>query len=158
MGTLASELAGRADSGSDQPRVYVDANVSATLVTYMRQRLGWDVLYVMEQDDLRRASDVEHFRMARQLRRTLITFDHDFLDDRLFPPAESGGVLVLSAPDDSRYRQMLLEVDARVFRPGAEDAGDRRTVPVPLEGRTQHLTAEWAPQRSRGLRPDPLER
>ncbi len=150
MGTLASELAGHADSGSDQPRVYADANVSATLVRYMRQRLGWDVLYVTEEDDLRRASDVEHFRLARQLRRTLITFDHDFLDERRFPPAESGGVLVLSAPDESRYRQIVAAVDARFFRVAGDGPGGRRVVPMPLEGRTQLLTVEWAPQRSRG--------
>jgi hypothetical protein len=147
VGTLASELAGHADSGSEQPRVYVDANVSATLVTYMRQRLGWEVLYVMEEDDLRRASDVEHFRLARQLRRTLITFDRDFLDDRRFPPEESGGVLVLSSPDESRHRQLVTEVDTRIFH--VVDGAGRRTVPVPLEGRKQHLTADWAPQRSR---------
>jgi len=149
VGTLASELAGRADSGSDQPRVYVDANVSATLVGYMRQRLGWNVLYVMEEDDLRRASDVEHFRLARQLRRTLITFDHDFLDNRRFPPAESGGVLVLSAPDESRYRQLVTEVDRRVFRPAQEGLPAPRTVPMPLDGQTRHLTADWAPQHAR---------
>jgi len=149
VGTLASELAGRADAGSDQPRVYVDANVSATLVGYMRRRLGWDVLYVMEEDDLRRASDLEHFRLARQLRRTLITFDHDFLDDHRFPPAESGGVLVLSAPDESRYRQLVTEVDRRIFRSAVEGEVEMRTVPMPLDGRTQHLTADWAPQHSR---------
>ncbi len=144
MGTLASELAGRADSGSDQPRVYADANVPATLVGYMRQRLGWDVLHVMEEDDLRRASDVEHFRLARQLRRTLITFDHDFLDDRRFPPAESGGVLVLSAPDEARYRQMLKRLDADVFRPAVgADAGERVVVPMPVNGAKRHLHAEW---------------
>lgn len=144
MGTLASELAGRADSGSDEPRVYADANVPATLVGYMRQRLGWDVLYVMEEDDLRRASDVEHFRLARQLRRTLITFDHDFLDERCFPSAESGGVLVLSAPDEHRYRQMLKRLNAEVFRRADGVAGDGRVVvPMPVNGSKRHLHAEW---------------
>ena len=144
MGTLASELAGHADAGSDQPRVYVDANVPATLVTYMRQRLGWDVFAVVEEDDLRRASDLEHFRLARQLRRTLITLDHDFLDDRRFPPAESGGVLVLSAADEGRYRQMLKRLDTEVFRrPPGEGDGSRQLVPMPMSGVTRHLHAEW---------------
>lgn len=143
MGTLASELAGHADEGSDQPRVYVDANVSATLVGYMRQRLGWDVLYVMEEDDLRRASDVEHFRLARQLRRTLITFDRDFLDDRLFPPAESGGVLILTAPDEGRYRQMVKRLDADVFRRAGGNGGGREVVPMPVNGSKRHLHADW---------------
>lgn len=149
MGTLASELAGHADSGTDEPRVYVDANVSATLVTYMRQRLHWDVLHVVEEDDLRRASDVEHFRLARQLRRTLLTLDRDFLDDRRFPPAESGGVILLSAPDDDRYRGMLQRIDAELLRGDAAEAGGRPAVPTPLAGQKRHLQAEWLqPQRT----------
>ena len=32
---------------------------------------GWDVLFVLEHDDLRRAPDIEHFRRARELGRTL---------------------------------------------------------------------------------------
>ena len=144
MGTLASELAGHVDEQSGTPRVYVDANVSATLVGYMRQRLDWDVLYVMEEDELRRASDLEHFRLARQLRRTLITFDRDFLDDRCFPAAESGGVLVLTAPDEGRYRQMLKKLDTEIFRRSSSETDVGRTVvPMPLAGAKRHLHAEW---------------
>ena len=87
MGTLASELGGHAERVSGQPRVYVDANVPAGLVAFMRQSLQWDVLFVLEHDELRRAPDGEHYRLARQLRRTLITQDRDYLDDRKFPPA-----------------------------------------------------------------------
>ena len=140
MGTLASELAGHVDEQPGAPRVYVDANVPAPLVRYMRLQLGWDVLHVVEEDDLRRASDLDHFRLARQLRRTLITFDRDFLDDRCFPAAESGGVLLLTAPDEGRYRAMLKRLDAEVFR----TAGDPATVvALPLEGRKQHLHVDW---------------
>src|SRR5687767_2541350 len=99
MGTLWSELAPVADDVGAGPRVYADANVPAGLVSYMRSRLGWDVLFVMEHPDLRRARDIEHFRLARQLRRTLVTMDRDYLDDREFPPAETAGVLVMSAPN-----------------------------------------------------------
>ena len=81
MGTLASELAPHAERLSGQPRVYVDANVSAPLVAFMRHELQWDALFVIEHDDLRRARDGEHYRVARQLGRTLITFDRDYLDD-----------------------------------------------------------------------------
>ena len=144
MGTLASELAGRVDEQPGAPRVYVDANVPAPLVRYMRQRLGWDVLHVVEEDELRRASDLEHFRLARQLRRTLITFDRDFLDDRCFPAAESGGVLVLTAPDEGRYRQMLKKLDTEVLRRGRSEADAGRTVvPMPLAGAKRHLHIEW---------------
>ncbi len=47
----------------------------------------------MEEQDLRRAPDIRHYQLAQQLRRTLITFDRDYLDDRRFPPAEGAGVL-----------------------------------------------------------------
>ncbi len=71
--------------------------------------LHWDVLFVIEHDDLRRARDGEHYRLARQLRRTLITLDRDYLDDRKFPPRESGGVLVLPAPEE---RGLIALLDA----------------------------------------------
>ena len=73
----------------------------------MRQALGWDVLFVLEHDDLRRAPDVEHFRRARDLGRTLITLDHDFFDDRRFPPLDSPGVIVCSAPDEAGLVRLL---------------------------------------------------
>ena len=80
MGTLWSELASVADDVAEGPRVYADANVPAGLVSYMRTTLGWDVLFVIEHADLRRARDIEHFRLARQLRRTLVTLDRPILD------------------------------------------------------------------------------
>jgi hypothetical protein len=55
MGTLSSELSPHAPGIAGQPRVYVDANMSARLVTLMRTLLKWDVLFVMEHDELRRA-------------------------------------------------------------------------------------------------------
>ena len=55
MGTLWSELGPIADGVASRPRVYADANVPAGLVGYMRGALGWDVLFVIEQADLRRA-------------------------------------------------------------------------------------------------------
>jgi hypothetical protein len=134
MGTLASELGPHADRLSGQPRLYVDANVPAGLVAFMRTRLQWDVLFVIEHDELRRARDGEHFRLARQWRRTLITFDRDYLDDEKFPPAESGGVLVLTAPTENGYIQMLTRLDEELFR---EDA-------LPLAGRKLHLHVDWS--------------
>src|SRR3954454_9547216 len=100
MGTLSSELAPHAERLSPQPRIYADANVPAGLVAHMRTRLHWDVLFVVEEDELRRASDVKHYQLAHQLRRTLVTMDRDYLDDRRFPPGSSGGVLVIQAPDE----------------------------------------------------------
>lgn len=142
MGTLASELGPHAERLTGQPRVYIDANVPTGLVSYMRTRLHWDVLFVMEHDDLRRASDDAHFRLARQLRRTLISFDRDYLDDRRFPAAESGGVLVLSAPDEGRYAQLLKRLDAEVFRLG-EPALDGDLPRLPLLGQKLHVHVDW---------------
>lgn len=144
MGTLSSELGPVAEGLSGQPRVYVDANMPAGLVAYMRDRLCWDVLFVMEHDDLRRASDPEHFHLAHQLRRTLITLDRDYLDDRKFPPIESGGVLVLSAPDEGRYIGLLKRLDAEVFRLKAEATPAAAAFLLPLAGRKLHVHVDWA--------------
>ena len=93
MGTLASELRPIAEELAGAPRVYVDANMPAGVVSSMRRELGWDVLFVMEHDDLRRAADAEHYQRALEFGRTLFTLDRDFLDDKRFPLADSPGVV-----------------------------------------------------------------
>src|SRR5690242_3821533 len=98
------------------------------VVNYMRTRLGWDVFFVMEHDDLRRARDIEHYRLARQLGRTIVTLDRDYLDDAMFPPAEGAGVVVFSAPDERWLRRLMKRVDREVFRAGHASV-------LPLEGR-----------------------
>jgi Domain of unknown function (DUF5615) len=144
MGTLASELGGQAAQIAGQPRVYVDANVPAGLVGFMRRSLSWDVLFVLEHDDLRRARDGEHYRLARQLRRTLITLDRDYLDDRLFPPSESGGVLVLTAPTENGLLALLKRLDKAMLRAAATpDATAPAEDTLPLEGRKLHLHVDW---------------
>jgi len=128
MGTLSSELGPHVARLVERPRVYADANLPYGVVEYMRAKLSWDVLFVLEHEDLRRARDIQHYQLARQLGRTLVTLDHDYTDDRSFPPAESPGVIVFSAPDERRLRKLLHEADREVFRaPGA--------VALPLEGR-----------------------
>jgi Domain of unknown function (DUF5615) len=151
MGTLASELGGYAGRVSGQPRVYVDANVPAGLVSFMRHVLHWDVLFVLEHEDLRRARDGEHYRLARELRRTLITQDRDYLDDRKFPPEQSGGVLVLWAPVEKGMMVLLKRVDREVLRRGAlpDAAGADETAErsMPLEGRKLHVHIDWDGER-----------
>ena len=127
MGTLASELRPHAVRSTD-PRVYADANIPSGVVVYMRTRLRWDVLFVIEHDDLRRARDIEHYRLARQLGRTLVTLDRDYEDDRSFPPGEGAGVIVLCAPDERWLCRLLKRADREIFR--ADGAS-----PLPLEGR-----------------------
>jgi uncharacterized protein DUF5615 len=128
VGTLWSELAANVSAFTGEPRIYADANIPSGIVTFMRTRLRWDVLFVIEHDDLRRARDIEHYRLARQLGRTIVTLDRDYIDDRNFPPAEGAGVIVFWAPDEPRLRRQLEKADEALFR--AEGAG-----PLPLEGR-----------------------
>ena len=142
MGTLSSELRTHAHRITGRPRVYVDANVPAGAVGYMRSRLDWDVLFVVEHDELRRHADTRHYQMARQLHRTLLTQDRDYLDDRQFPPEESGGVVVLAAPDERRLTRLLLRLDRELLRsPGRlEDSGHA----LPLSGRKLFVHVDWS--------------
>lgn len=147
MGTLASELGPHAERLSSRPRVYADANVPAGLVEFMRVRLQWDVLFVLEHDELRRARDTEHYRLARQLRRTLFTLDRDYLDDRRFPPLEGAGVVVISAPHERDLARVLRRIDRALFRPDpSTDVDLAGSSGVPLEGRKLHAQADWTEQ------------
>jgi Domain of unknown function (DUF5615) len=128
MGSLSSALGPHIPRLVDEPRVYADANIPSGVVEYMRSTLGWDVLFVLEHDDKRRAHDIEHYRMARRLGRTLVTLDRDYTDDRRFPPEESPGLIVFSAPDERWLRKLLKEADEKVFRASG-------AVALPLEGR-----------------------
>ena len=138
MGTLPTELAPHAQRLSPRPRIYADANVPAGLVAYMRTVLDWDVLFVIEDEDLRRAPDVKHYRLALRLRRTLITMDRDYLDDRRFPPQESGGVLVIQAPDERQLFALLKRIDQRLFN-GADASGGA----LPLTGQKLQVHTDW---------------
>ncbi len=142
MRTFSSELEPFLDQPSAAPRIYADANVPAGVVQFMRQRLEWDVFFVLEEDDLRRAPDVEHFRLARRLHRTLVTLDRDYLDDRRFPPAETDGVLVVSAPDERALTKLLRRVAGSLFSITSEGT-DRLVTPLPLRGRKLHAQVDW---------------
>lgn len=138
MGTLASALRPIAEDLSGAPRVYVDANMPAGVVAAMRRELRWDVFFVMEHDDLRRAPDAEHFQRALDFGRTLITLDRDFCDDRRFPPELSPGVVVCSAPDEASLIRVLRRLDRDTLR--AADAGA-----LPLRGRKIQIAPDPQP-------------
>ncbi len=140
MGTLSSELAPHAERLSPRPRIYADANIPAGLVSYMRHHLRWDVLFVLEEEPLRRASDVTHYRLAQQLRRTLVTLDRDYLDDRRFPPDETSGVLVIQAPDARQLTALVERIDRTLFPP------DEPAL-LPVAGRKLHLHSDWTGER-----------
>ena len=74
------------------------------------------------------------------MRRTLVTLDRDFTDDRRFPPEESGGVVVLTAPDARRFEHVLRRVDEHLLRAAAADG----VVPgLPLAGRKVNAHTNW---------------
>ena len=137
MGTLSSELGPFVEHIVDQPRVYADANMPSGVVGYMREKLGWEVLFVIEHDDLRRARDIEHYRLARQLGRTLVTLDRDYLDDRQFPPEEGAGVIVFCVPDERWLRRLLAKMDRELFR-----VAEARALPIERRKVEWHIDAE----------------
>ena len=137
MGTLSSELNPHASRIAQEPRIYADANIPTGVVLFMRARLRWDVLFVLEHDDLRRARDIEHFRLARQLGRTLVTLDRDYLDDRVFPPDEGAGVIVFCAPDERWLRRLLSRMDRELFR-----TPDARALPLERRKVEWHIDAQ----------------
>ena len=139
MGTLSEELGPVVERLVARPRIYADANVPAGIVAHMRQRLQWDVLFVLEDADLRRAPDVKHYQLAYQLRRTLVTLDRDYLDDRRFPPEVCGGVLVIQAPDERQLSGLLDRVDWSLFHP--DDVEE--PVALPLAGRKLQVNTDW---------------
>ena len=128
MGTLSSELTHLIVERSPDPRVYADANIPTGVVEYMRRVLEWDVFFVLEHADIRRAPDLFHYRLARQLGRTLVTLDRDYVDDHRFPPGEGAGVIVFSAPDERWLRKLMRQADRSLFRAAGAAA-------LPLEGR-----------------------
>ena len=139
MGTLSSELVPHAQRLSSRPRIYADANMPASLVAHMRGELRWDVLFVIEEDGLRRAPDVKHYRLAQQLGRTLVTMDRDYLDDKRFPPDEGSGVLVVNAPDERRLSLLMDRIDRALFGgPAPVDVGQ-----LPLAGRKLQVNSDW---------------
>src|SRR3954467_11074899 len=139
MGTLSEELGPVAERLVARPRIYADANVPAGIVAHTRARLHWDVLFVLEDADLRRASDVRHYQLAQQLRRTLVTMDRDYLDDRRFPPGANGGVLVIQAPDHRQLSARPERVDRALFHSGEGD----EPVAQPLVGQKLQVNPDW---------------
>jgi hypothetical protein len=134
VGTLASELRPIAAGLAAAPRIYADANIPLGLVTTMRAALKWDVLFVLEDETLRRARDASHFSRALELGRTLVTLDRDFLDFARFPESLSPGVVVCSAPDEPGLARLLARLDRHLRARGADV--------LPLRGRTLLLTPD----------------
>ena len=78
--------------------------------------------------------DASYLDVALRSGWPLVTLDHDYLDTRRFPPAESTGVLVLEAPTPEAFERLLASADAQLFHRGA--------IPLPLEHQTRLLIPE----------------
>jgi hypothetical protein len=74
--------------------------------------------------------------LAQQLRRTLITLDRDYLDDRRFPPREGAGVLVIQAPSEQQLLQLMARVNRSLF-------GGEPRPSLPLDGRKLQINTDW---------------
>jgi hypothetical protein len=156
MRALASGLRPIAAGLASKPRIYADANVPADVVAAMRRELGWDTLFVLEDESIRRARDADHVALARDLGRTLVTLDRDFLDRARYPPEGGPGALVCAAPDSRGLLRLLRHADRVWVRPidGV----------LPIAGRTVELTPSvldddpHLPGRSRRRPPRPRRR
>ena len=62
--------------------------------------------------------------------------DRDYLDDRRFPPDESGGVLVINAPNERELSALVDRIDRQLFQ------GDD-VAALPLAGRKLQLNTDW---------------
>ena len=94
---------------------------------------------MLEDEHLRRAPDTRHYQLAQQLRRTLVTLDRDYLDDRRVSPGEGAGVLVVQAPDERGLSSLLARVDRALFR-----SPDGPLVALPLDRRKLQVHTDWA--------------
>ena len=66
--------------------------------------------------------------------------DRDYLDDRRFPPRETAGVVVLSAPNQRGLETLLARVDREMFHGGTAAA---RSCRLPLEGTKLQVFPEF---------------
>ena len=129
MGTLSSELGPHAARIATEPRVYADANIPNGVVGSCAPRSDGTCCSCSSTTICGGRRDIEHYRLARQLGRTLVTLDRDYEDDRRFPPDESPGVIVFSAPDERWLRQLLKQADRR------DSSACDGAPALPLEGR-----------------------
>ena len=65
--------------------------------------------------------------------------DRDYLDDRRFPPADSGGVLVVQAPDERQLSALLDRLDRMMF----QQDGAEEPAALPLVGRKLQVNTDW---------------
>jgi len=69
-----------------------------------------------------------------------VTLDRDYLDDRMYPPGETSGLIVLYAPTEQLLTRTLQQIDERIFKATPSPASG---FPLPLRGRKLVAGPEW---------------
>ena len=87
------EAAAAVRSFSKKARFLLDEDVDPSLAPELR-KLGWNVRTV-DDASLRGHPDENIMAYAKREDRILITHDADFFDDRLYPPHQNPGVLII---------------------------------------------------------------
>ena len=88
-------------------KVYVDENIPLSVVKFMRGKLGWNVKFVTEEENLREKKDIYHHRKARKEGRYLLTRDRDYLDFNLFPLHRTGGIIILEEENTKKLKKVI---------------------------------------------------
>ena len=87
----------------------------------------------VRQESLQGASDQHMYEVCCQERRCLVTLDRDFADVLRFPPASSGGIVVLRLPHNPSLP--LLERLARQFLQALTEASVEQNLWIVEVGR-----------------------
>ena len=144
----------------NKSRFLVDENLGVEVARALRD-LGWNTKYVGDLD-LVGHSDEDVFARAWSDERIILTHDHDFLDDRRFPPHRNPGVVVL--PGAQGNEDALLRALAGMLSMVApfRDAYWRTKVGIAADEtwtfiRRNAKTGDMEKTRLRGVRRGPVE-
>ena len=99
-------------SSTTFPLFLADENIKAKLVRYFFQK-GCDICFA--QKGVRNSSLLS---LAKKGKRVLLTHDHDFLNEFLYPPEKYEGIVVLAVHPPSLSKQISLmeKLLAAVFK------------------------------------------
>ena len=115
MGTLFAELAARAGAPTG-PRIYADANVPAGIIAFMRKTLQIGHA-VHRTRRFAACAGPTAFRAGQATRAHAGDAGcAEYLDDRMYPPGKTSGLIVLYAPTEQLLTRTLQQIDERVFQ------------------------------------------
>ena len=92
-----------------RPRMFLlDENMPRKVLTFLR-REGYSATRVYDVR-LRSQPDTAIFAYARSHQMTIITFDTDYLNQRVFPPPHAGILVLRSFPRDTSVNELAVAV------------------------------------------------